>query len=141
MVKAVARLTDQAVKPGTLFLECGVSIADFLLMCQNAREGDNAMKKNEIVKSSAGVSQVHEVDGMRVDHSFNIEVIYDAGADVWVAACDEIGLVTEEKSREAVIARANLVIPELIAATGFPMRDANYVLNYIFIHRETVTFN
>ena len=99
------------------------------------------MKKNEIVKSSAGVSQVHEVDGMRVDHSFNIEVIYDAGADVWVAACDEIGLVTEEKSREAVIARANLVIPELIAANGFPMRDANYVLNYIFIHRETVTFN
>ena len=99
------------------------------------------MKKNEIEKSGAIISPVHEIDGARVDHSFSIDVTYDPEAEVWVAVCDELGLVTEEKSRDAVMARANLVIPELIVDNGFPMRDANYVIEYVFTYRETVTFN
>ncbi len=98
------------------------------------------MKKDELKKNFALFPQMKELDGVRIDHSFNIEVIFDSEVNVWVALCDEIGLATEGDSHDAVIKRANLIIPELIKANGFPARDANYVLNYV-THRVALTFN
>lgn len=40
---------------------------------------------------------MQEPDGVRIDHSFNIEVMFDSEVNVWVASCDQIGLATEEE--------------------------------------------
>jgi hypothetical protein len=108
-------------------------------MCQNTGKGAYAMKKNELVKE--GVEAPHIVSTRRLDHFFEVEVVYDPEANVWVAICDELGLATEGESLNAVIDRANLVIPELLADNGFPVRDAYYEVSYVFVQRQTVTFN
>lgn len=95
------------------------------------------MKENEIAKT-AGQRQIST---RRLDHFFEVEVIYDGEANMWVALYDELGLVTEGESLNAVIDRTNLVIPELLADNGFPVRDAYYEVSYIFIQRQTVTFS
>ena len=97
------------------------------------------MKKNELAK--VGVEAPQIVSTRRLDHFFEVEVIYDQEANVWVAVCDELGLATEGESLNAVIDRANTVIPELLADNGFPVRDSYYEVSYVFVQRQTVTFN
>ena len=97
------------------------------------------MKKNELAK--VGVEAPQIASTRRLDHFFEVEVIYDQEANVWVAVCDELGLATEGESLNAVIDRANTVIPELLADNGFPVRDAYYEVSYVFVQRQTVTFN
>jgi predicted RNase H-like HicB family nuclease len=46
---------------------------------------------------------------------------WDADAQVWVATSDDVpGLVTEAETVEALIAKLEILIPELLDANGYP---------------------
>jgi hypothetical protein len=46
--------------------------------------------------------------------NYNIKAKWDAKASVYVAACDEIGLVTEAPNFEALMERLSSMVPEMV---------------------------
>ena len=48
----------------------------------------------------------------------NINIKKDTEADVWVAICDELGLVLESGSYDALIEKVKITIPELKELNG-----------------------
>lgn len=63
---------------------------------------------------------------------FAIEVLHDAESGMWVATCDQIGLVTEADSFEALEQRVLLIGPELAVENG--QLQAGSPSNFIFQH-------
>lgn len=53
-----------------------------------------------------------------------IHADWDAEAKVWVATSNDVpGLATEADSVEALLAKLETIIPELLAANGSPLAD------------------
>jgi hypothetical protein len=49
-----------------------------------------------------------------------VNAFWDDDAEVWVATCDDIHLATESETMESLIAKLNVMIPELVEANGGP---------------------
>lgn len=50
---------------------------------------------------------------------FNVEVCHDQEENVWVAQCDDLGLVTEAETYEELTERVWDIAPELFEMNGF----------------------
>lgn len=64
---------------------------------------------------------------------FVVNVIRDE--EMWIAECDELGLVTEAESYEALTARAWEIAPELAELNGVPVGPEG--LSLLFQHYES----
>jgi hypothetical protein len=62
--------------------------------------------------------------------ALNVHVSYEEG--YWIASCDRIGLVTEAKTYDELIARCRLIAPELAELNGV----ANYQDLNLHYHLE-----
>ena len=49
----------------------------------------------------------------------NIEFTWDEEAKVWVAECEQIGLVLESDSYDSLLKKIELALPEQLALNGF----------------------
>ncbi|MBK7001582.1 MAG: DUF1902 domain-containing protein [Rhodoferax sp.] len=67
---------------------------------------------------------------------FTVTVTFEAESGMWVAVCDEIGLVTEESTFEALMARAWTIAPEL-AEFNCPGVDPDN-MHLLFEHEQCV---
>lgn len=65
---------------------------------------------------------------------FTVTVTFDAESSMWVAVCDELGLVTEESTFEALMVRAWTIAPEL-AEFNCPGVDPNN-MHLLFEHEQ-----
>ena len=62
---------------------------------------------------------------------YNVNFIWDEGANVWVATSDEIpGLVLESGSFDALKERVMIAIPELLAINNLPP------IKFLVLHSE-----
>jgi hypothetical protein len=68
------------------------------------------------------------------DDVIEVEVMFDE--DMWVAVADEIGLVTEAPSYEALIERVRQVAPELIKDNLGGAPDSAHPARLLFLHTE-----
>lgn len=59
-----------------------------------------------------------------MDKPFYVHAEWDAEAGVWVAESNDVpGLATEAATVEALVAKLETMIPELLAANGTACRD------------------
>jgi hypothetical protein len=63
-----------------------------------------------------------------------VEVMFDE--DMWIAVADEIGLVTEAPSYEALVERVRLLAPELIRDNLGGAPDSTHPARLRFLHTE-----
>ena len=89
----------------------------------------------------AGVKALPVESAGYLNGVFEVEVMLDLQTNVWVAWCDELGLVTESGSFDALIERAQAVIPELLSDHGYPVRSAAYEVIYVFVRRRILAFD
>lgn len=71
-----------------------------------------------------------------IHHSFRrftVNVTHTGGA--WIAECDELGLVTEADSFDALTERAWLIAPELAEENGFGGDPAH--MHLLFQHEQS----
>jgi hypothetical protein len=68
--------------------------------------------------------------------TFTVTVIHDPDDGMWIAVCDEIGVVTEAETYESLTWRVWEIAPELAVANGFNVTEETMRLN--FQHTETV---
>lgn len=70
--------------------------------------------------------------------SYQIQMLWDDEADVWVATSDDVpGLVMESGSLDALMERIKTAVPELIALNG--TRAPSYKLNFIAQRMENIS--
>ncbi len=62
--------------------------------------------------------------------SFIVEIHYDTHSGQWSAISDELGLVTEAESYEALTHRAREIAPELYALNGHGSEQDNFSLDF-----------
>lgn len=67
------------------------------------------------------------------DKPFVVNVTHEEG--MWIAECDELGLVTEAESYEALTVRAWEAAPELVELNGLPVEPGD--LRLLFQHCES----
>ena len=59
---------------------------------------------------------------------FTIEIHRDG--EQWVAACDDLGLVTEASTYETLVARVWQIAPELYVLNGYGDAQENFCLDF-----------
>lgn len=69
--------------------------------------------------------------------TFTVTVIHDPEDGMWIAECDEIGLVTEAETYESLTWRVWEIAPEVAVANGFNVTIDTLRLN--FQHTETAS--
>lgn len=57
-------------------------------------------------------------------NEYQVEIFWDADANVWVARCDEIPLTLEDGSLDKLLYRVKLAAPELIELNNLPKYDS-----------------
>ena len=62
--------------------------------------------------------------------TFTVTVIRDPEDGMWIAECDEIGLVTEAGTYEKLTHRVWEIAPEIAVANGFAVTEAAMRLNF-----------
>ena len=67
--------------------------------------------------------------------TFTVTVLHDPEDGMWIAECDEIGLVTEAETYEKLTGRVWEIAPEIAVENGFAVTEASLRLN--FQHTET----
>ena len=67
--------------------------------------------------------------------TFTVTVIHDPEDGMWIAECDEIGLVTEAETYEKLTHRVWEIAPEIAVENGFAVTEASLRLS--FQHTET----
>ncbi|QOJ24086.1 MAG: DUF1902 domain-containing protein [Gammaproteobacteria bacterium] len=55
---------------------------------------------------------------LKIDQSFIVHVTHDIESGMWVAVCDEIGLVTESDTYEGLTERVWEIAPEIAIENG-----------------------
>jgi hypothetical protein len=63
-------------------------------------------------------------------NSFDVNVLFDDEAKVWVAQCDSLSLVTESKTFEELISNVKLLAAELIELNDISVDSNKFTLNY-----------
>lgn len=61
---------------------------------------------------------------------FDVSVSHDIDENVWVAVCDELGLVTEASSYEELTERVWEIAPELYEMNGLGTNPRNITLSF-----------
>jgi predicted RNase H-like HicB family nuclease len=74
------------------------------------------------------------------EKTFLVAVRWDPEAGVFVAESDDVpGLITEAESREALVAKLRVMIPELLELNGAPLSDSYSVeISYTTIEKLRV---
>jgi hypothetical protein len=67
--------------------------------------------------------------------TFTVTVIHNSEDGMWIAECDEIGMVTEAETYESLTWRVWEIAPEVAVANGFNVTEETMRLN--FQHTET----
>ncbi len=67
---------------------------------------------------------------LKFSQPFNVEVCHDHEENVWVAQCDDLGLVTEADTYEELTQRVWEVAPELYEMNGFTGNPARIRLSF-----------
>ena len=62
----------------------------------------------------------------------NVEVMYDHEAEVWVADCEPLGIVTEAQSYEAVTQQVRDLVPDMARENN--MDFGNQKIHLVFQH-------
>ncbi|KMJ45439.1 DUF1902 domain-containing protein [Xenorhabdus khoisanae] len=70
--------------------------------------------------------------GVVITEAFVVNVIHD---DMWVAECDELGLVTEAKTYDELTEKVWEIAPELYEING--MGDQSEVIRLKFIQEQS----
>jgi len=61
----------------------------------------------------------------------SINIFHYPEDDIWLAECDEIGLVTEAKTYDALVARALEIVSELAVENGVIQKNENLTASFV----------
>lgn len=93
----------------------------------------HVQSKVEISRFTGKVAQIDVGNGETVTvphHIFDVQVAHDPEAGVYVAVCDELGLVTEAATKEALTDAAMALVPELIQENNLGRPGEHYCVEF-----------
>lgn len=67
-----------------------------------------------------------------------VSAFWDSEAKVWVASCDDIHLATEAETMELLVAKLNVMIPDLVEANGGPDENLDNIAFQLRAFRDEV---
>lgn len=93
----------------------------------------HVQSKVELSRFTGKVAKIDIGNGETVivpHHIFDVQVMHDPEAGVYVAVCDELGLVTEAETKEALTEAAMALVPELIQENHVGRPGEHYCVEF-----------